>query len=226
MKKIFQSQKNITNEYEAVQMSFRVEEKCVLKNIDKNKFKFILFEIGGKIIFPQREIMSLYFDTNSTKMFHDSEEGITPRKKIRVRTYPNEKKITYNLEKKINSAEGRYKISEKIDIEEYNKLLMHGIIDKEYGFCYPQLWVKYSREYFSLKDQRITLDTNIVYQSFKSKTKQKDLDTNIFEIKANVNFDKNLFDNILPFSRSRFSKYSEGIKAIEESKNTHLTPYH
>ena len=24
--------------------------------------------------------------------------------------------------------------------------------------CYPQIWVKYSREYFSLKDQRITLD--------------------------------------------------------------------
>jgi len=205
-------------------MSFRVEEKCILKNIDKNKFKSTLFKIGGKILFPKREIMSLYFDTKATKMFFDSEEGTTPRKKIRVRTYPNEKHKTFNLEKKINSAEDRYKISEKINIEKYIKILKQGIIDNEYGFCYPQIWVKYSREYFSLKDQRITLDTDIVYQSYKSQIQKKDLDVNIFEIKANVNFDKNLFDNILPFGRYRFSKYSEGLKAIEESKNTHLIP--
>ena len=34
-------------------------------------------------------------------MFFDSEEGTTPRKKIRVRTYPNEKHKTFNLEKKL-----------------------------------------------------------------------------------------------------------------------------
>ena len=38
-------------------MSFRVEEKCILKNIDKNKFKSTLFKIGGKILFPKREII-------------------------------------------------------------------------------------------------------------------------------------------------------------------------
>ena len=126
--------KNITKVYEDFQMSFRVEEKCILKNIDKNKFKSTLFKIGGKILFPKREIMSLYFDTKATKMFFDSEEGTTPRKKIRVRTYPNEKHKTFNLEKKINSAEGRYKISEKINIEKYIKILKQGIIDNEYGF--------------------------------------------------------------------------------------------
>ena len=37
-------------------MSFRVEEKCILKNIDKNKFKSTLFKIGGKILFPKEKL--------------------------------------------------------------------------------------------------------------------------------------------------------------------------
>lgn len=205
-------------------MSFRVEEKCILQNIQTSKFKSSLFKEGGKILFPTREILSLYFDTRDTKMFIDSEEGTIPRKKIRIRFYPNQRIKTFNLEKKINSAEGRYKISKKISEDKYSKIIKHGLIDNEYGFCYPQIWVKYSREYFSLKNQRITLDTNIVYQDYKSEIKQKDLDINVFEIKANLNFDKNLFDNILPFGRCRFSKYSEGVKVIEESKKRQQIP--
>ena len=37
-------------------MSFRVEEKCILKNIDKNKFKSTLFKIGGKYYFQKEKL--------------------------------------------------------------------------------------------------------------------------------------------------------------------------
>ena len=45
--------------------------------------------------------MSLYFDTKATKMFFDSERRHYTKEKIRVRTYPNEKHKTFNLEKKL-----------------------------------------------------------------------------------------------------------------------------
>ena len=63
-------------------MSFRVEEKCILKNIDKNKFKSTLFKIGGKILFPKREIMSLYFDTKATKCFLTLKKALRQGKKL------------------------------------------------------------------------------------------------------------------------------------------------
>ena len=42
-------------------MSFRVEEKCILKNIDKNKFKSTLFKIGGKNIISKKRNYELVF---------------------------------------------------------------------------------------------------------------------------------------------------------------------
>ena len=44
-------------------------------------------------------------------MYLDSEDGCLPRKKIRVRTYPENKNDSeYFFETKISSVEGRYKI--------------------------------------------------------------------------------------------------------------------
>ena len=74
-------------------------KKCILKNIDKNKFKSTLFKIGGKILF-QKENYDLYFDTKSKNVFWLWRRHYT-KKKIRVRTYPNEKNKTLNLEKKL-----------------------------------------------------------------------------------------------------------------------------
>ena len=49
-------------------MSFRVEEKCILKNIDKNKFKSTLFKIGGKILFPK----SYPYTSSTTKILREN----------------------------------------------------------------------------------------------------------------------------------------------------------
>ena len=54
------------------------------------------------------KIKSIYFDTLNYNYFTDSEEGQTPRKKIRLRSYNKDK--TYSLEFKFSNAYHRKKI--------------------------------------------------------------------------------------------------------------------
>ena len=89
-------------------MTFRIEDKYILQKNDYIKLKSFLNKNDFKSLYPERKISSLYFDNKYLSMFNDSEEGVTPRKKIRVRTYNNDESNLF-LELKINSAEGKFK---------------------------------------------------------------------------------------------------------------------
>ena len=65
----------------------------------------------SKKIFKNRKISSIYFDNKNFDMYNHSIEGLV-QEKIRLRYY-NEDKKEFQYEIKINSAEGRYKISKK-----------------------------------------------------------------------------------------------------------------
>ena len=104
-------------------MSFRVEKKYLLNNKNLPKFYNFLKKKNFKKLYPDRQIYSYYFDNSENKMHVDSEEGLTPRKKIRLRWYNNFlPKKNLLLEKKINSVEGRFKLSNNIDL---NLSLIH-----------------------------------------------------------------------------------------------------
>ena len=92
-------------------MSFRNEKKFRLSYGDSYHLKSNLISLGMKKMYPDRKINSEYFDTKHLKMFSDSEEGILPRKKIRLRWYND--KLVKNLEIKVSSNEGRYKKSKR-----------------------------------------------------------------------------------------------------------------
>ena len=77
-------------------MSFRIEEKLLINKKQILEFEDFLFKKHAKKIFPSRKIQSLYFENFNEEMYKDSLEGIVPRKKIRVRNYPNDKKIKRN----------------------------------------------------------------------------------------------------------------------------------
>ena len=66
-------------------MKYRKEKKLKLSIFEFNKLKIDLIGDGMFPLYPKRKIYSQYFDTFDYKMFHDSEEGVLPRKKIRVR---------------------------------------------------------------------------------------------------------------------------------------------
>ena len=69
-------------------MSFRIEEKLSIGNNKIIDFKSFLANKTAKQIYQPRKIQSLYFENLNYEMYNDSLEGLTPRKKIRVRNYP------------------------------------------------------------------------------------------------------------------------------------------
>ena len=194
-------------------MSFRVEEKLLINNNQLLEFKDYILKKKAKILYPTRQIQSLYFENFYEEMYKDSLEGTVPRKKIRVRNYPNNKNLSFYLETKISSAEGRYKTSRIIDKKEFDKFKKIGILDHQYGSCRPLIYVTYKREYYKLKDIRISIDENINYTLFSGRKLSPDINS-IVELKAAWNVDKDEILNIFPFRRTRFSKYCNGFEKI------------
>ena len=90
-------------------MTFRKEKKFRLTASDLSISLNSLFELGMSTLYPSRLINSCYFDTQNMDIFNNSEEGVLPRSKIRVRWY--EKTYNFNKEIKISSVEGRFKTS-------------------------------------------------------------------------------------------------------------------
>ena len=194
-------------------MSFRIEEKL---SIDTGKiidFKSFLNDKTVKQIYKKRKIESLYFDNQNYEMYNDSIEGLTPRKKIRVRNYPDSSDKKQYLEIKISSVEGRFKTRKTININKFNYIKKNGIYDPQYGFCKPCIYVTYTREYFKINNVRISIDNNIHYKLYQEKIYQKD-ENSIVEIKTS--FQKNLDELIedFPFHRKRFSKYCNAVEKI------------
>lgn len=186
-------------------MSFRNEEKL---HIDRSKsFLFLeyLYKKKAKKIFNNRKITSIYFDNKNLDMYNHSIEGLVPRKKIRLRYYDeNKKKLQYEI--KINSAEGRYKISKKIK----NNKVLNGFLHPDYGLLKPVTIISYTRSYYLLKNLRITLDQNIEYQKYNSKKIFRDNNI-IAEIKSKFDYPKEIIEELFPFTRIRFSKYCNSI---------------
>ena len=150
-------------------MSYRKEIKLRLNKSKIYNFKDLLSSRGAEILYPKRIVSSLYFDTNNKNCYRDSVEGVIPRKKIRIRSYPDEDIKIFLFEKKISSAEGRFKISKKISLTNANKIITLGHFDKMYGHLKPIMHIEYIREYYKYKNYRITIDSKINYRFYKKK---------------------------------------------------------
>ena len=192
-------------------MSYRIEDKLFFKPENILQFKNFLKNKSAKKLYDNRIIRSLYFDNINLDMYRDSVEGSVPRKKIRIRHYPNSKDKNYYLEVKTSSVEGRYKtrkIIKKDDFESYKK---NGIFDSNYGTCIPNFYVSYKREYVKIGDVRISIDEEISYENYLSNSVFFD-NKLIVELKTSIN--KNLDDFIkdFPFQKIRFSKYCFAVE--------------
>ena len=187
-------------------MSFRIEEKLYIIRENLIQFKEFLIKKSVKSIHYPREIKSLYFENMNLDLYKDSIEGLVPRKKIRIRNYPDDQDKRFYLEIKNSAIEGRYKTRKVINEKEFDLKKINGIYDNQYGVCYPKLYVNYLREYSIIDNVRISIDTNIKYKDFKTGYEVND-DRIIVELKTSIN--KNLDELIedFPMQRIRFSKY-------------------
>ena len=197
-------------------MSFRIEKKILINRLNLFEFKKKIFSLGAKTLFKNRNVQSLYFDNFYKQMYNDSIEGLAPRKKIRVRNYPEDLSSPFQLETKISSIEGRHKTARKISKEYFEKIKTEGYFDQKYGLCTPTLNVLYEREYLKKDDTRITIDTNIIYSIYNSPVKKKD-ESVIVELKTSKN--KNIDDLFeqFHFQEIRFSKYCNGVELFNKN---------
>tara|TARA_B100000029_G_scaffold515906_1_gene625457 strand:- start:8607 stop:9227 length:621 start_codon:yes stop_codon:yes gene_type:complete len=196
-------------------MSFRREEKLKVARGKIFQLKKWINENNGHVVYPARIINSVYFDNKSYSMYNESIEGVTPRKKIRLRSYDNNfafnKKV--NKEIKITSVEGRYKLSEPITNP--HNLVKLGIHDISYGICHPVLNVIYERSYYKINNARLTIDKKIIYRVVNNGkiSKFSTIDNfDIVEIKYGLNQSTDDISKNFPFERTRFSKYCRGIE--------------
>lgn len=190
-------------------MSFRKEKKYRLTKHEANSLKAQLSLGGMTSLHPPRQVNSLYFDTPDLLMFSDSEEGVLPRRKVRIRHY-NDDDLRL-LETKVSSLEGRFKKSSQILLggPSQDKTVLH---DPQYGMLYPSLAVTYSRGYYSYQGMRLTFDSNITYQNYRPAECLPTLDPEVvMEIKVSINFPDDLVDQLIPHPTARFSKYCRGI---------------
>ncbi len=198
----------------------RIEQK-----IEINKYHYLdllkwIHNKGGKILYPERLICSRYFDNNNLQMYFDTIEGIIPRKKIRIRTYGTDKFIysnnDYALEVKVTTENSRFKeIIPKVNLE---SMLKEGYYDKLYGICYPLLDISYSREYFLVKNIRVTIDKNIKYRILNCNVRFRNRLVKdrsfVLEIKAALNTNLSYLLNNFDLPRSRFSKYERALDSL------------
>ena len=198
----------------------RIEQKLEL---NKHNYLDLLKWInhnGGRVLYPERIICSRYFDNNNMQMYFDTLEGLIPRKKIRIRTYGSDDFISsnnkYSLEIKLSSEHCRFKkIDSNIDL---GSLLKDGYFDNLYGICKQLIDVSYVREYFLVKNIRVTIDKEIKYKlinlnnNFK-KTFFED-QSYVFEIKAEIDTNLSYLLNNFDFPRSRFSKYERALDSL------------
>ena len=186
--------------------------------INKNeKINFINKNHLNKI-FPDRIVESTYFDTKDLQFFSLSEEGVTPRFKIRLRGYNNEKLSNLEIKKTKNYHR------EKIVLKnfQYNSFELHKTL-KSMGInniVDQKIRVKYLRSYYELKDLgRITMDENIEFFNPSKEFKNpKKINKIILEVKIqSKEIDKNQVEKIINLKESRFSKYCVGINCLRNS---------
>ena len=207
-------------------MNPRIEQKITFDIFDYPSILQWIKDNDGFVLFPRRIITSRYFDNFRLEMFHETKEGIIPRKKIRIRNYGsrklNELKNDFSFEYKLSTDNMRLKNEKRfINKNEFLKLSNFGIEDKQYGSCFPILDISYEREYFFIKDIRLTIDKSIEYDSSSNFLKEN-LNQNFFkdkicvcEIKSKFNYETNELLNDFPFQRTKFSKYERGIELLE-----------
>lgn len=191
-------------------MSFRKERKFNLTSYDAKLLKSELLNRGMIELHPKRKINSTYFDTKCCRAFNDSEEGLLPRKKTRLRWYENSSEC--NLEEKFSSIEGRFKTSTKVNQDQRTEYLSNGYLDSFYGLVFATKTISYYREYYSFNNVRITFDSDISYYDFLTSEFVNDF-SEVMEIKCGFGVYDDYLEKIIPVVTSRFSKYARSFLA-------------
>ncbi len=182
-------------------------------------FRITLNEWGMKPSFPDRKVFSIYFDSVNLDLFRTSEEGLTPRQKIRLRWYDKPKNIV-NSTLEIKTTKEHEKTKDKFNISNTDPESLQKFIRSLTTLnLVPICQVQYHRVYLENRDgARATIDSRICYSRVTDQFKTIEplfFDSyNILELKTtNPTLSQTLAgEHHLPMER--FSKYCRSIEKI------------
>ena len=208
----------------------RYERKWVFNSIDHIQL-FILLNRSNFLFtnqFPDRQVNSIYFDDENHTSIIQNIDGISEKKKYRLRWYGDFKIIT-NPTFEIKSKKG-FEVSKKnfdlpkmsnLNLFDYNDIeKIELLINGNFNFknkLFPILTTHYLRSYFisSNKLVRSTVDRNLksllLYKN-RNLNIIKEYQDIILEFKYDLNLDEYVRNNLGNIS-SRFSKNSKFVNA-------------
>lgn len=178
--------------------------------------------------FPDRQVHSLYLDTQDFDYFYQSVNGHSNRQKVRLRWYQTGTKITKtNLEIKQKSGLlgtkhtfllGKLQPTLGFSTKSLTKADLPGFIKNQLHFLTPTLYTVYTRSYFISANHRfrLTLDTQISHSKPHSISSQADPSQSIIELKYQSRHDSaaSHITQHFPFRVAQNSKYTTGINLI------------
>ena len=201
---------------------YRIPENVLFANLK---------EYGFYNQFPLRRVNSIYFDDLEFTSYCESEEGITPRQKVRARWYGNrnvklisdiqKEKVIFEIKetlpffrnKKVYPYDG--KVCQK-DLNNAASILLKKNIS-------ANILISYDRAYFINSNQvRATLDTSItshIVEGDRVFSKLPCLE-NIFELKFSSEKQCSAILSNLSEYETRFSKYCNSLN--EQKLNTYI----
>lgn len=212
----------------------RFERKWLFKNNDY--LTLINSLTRSKLFFrnqyPLRNVNSIYFDTHDYISIRQNLDGVSNKKKIRIRWY-GEKDVLTKPIIEIKSKKGFETKKESIPIKELDNLKLISIKNlktiqdklnlklKQKKIIYPVLTTHYEREYFISSNGKIraTVDYNLK-SIFLSNLSQIDIIKNfknicILELKYSTGLDKYVRENLKDISL-RLSKNSKFVNSAFE----------
>lgn len=199
-------------------MSARIEQKLLVERHHYTGFLIWLKRHGARVLHPDRCVFSTYFDTSDLLMFRQTDEGLVPRSKVRLRCYGGHGdgcQAEHFLEIKKTSEHHRMK--ETRLVRDWQIMCLDGHIERDYGICLPVVSVEYRRSYFDFDGVRVTIDRNIRYQALRPSASGPHTAWDpsfAFEVKASANESLDRLENLLPFPRTHFSKYERAVRAV------------
>lgn len=218
------------------QNKYRFERKFVIKPEDQYDFLLELIKSGFSEVYKERTINNIYLDDYNFNSVIDNVEGVSERKKTRIRWYGELFSMSKKtIEFKIKSADvnrkesipiGKWKLESvgnstalwegiRNELEANNN---HTYYSNQLFIMQPALINSYRRNYYLNADEsiRITLDRDLFFYSPIYKTEAQDQNL-VIEFKYNSEhiLRENLLSNL---TLTKYSKYVKGILATSTFK--------
>lgn len=209
---------------------FRYEKKFLIPLQELHAFEIRLSRMACSPIHLPRWINNLYCDTPEYEHLNENIEGLSERKKLRLRWYGDKHgtlKVTAEFKIKLDDTNtknsvklGKIKFPQEMDLNTLFQICMlqwgndssNAIPPANYT---PTLLNRYYRSYYlnSAENIRITVDTPIYYENAVTGIRAEQSEYAIVELKCPAN--QIITSDLLPYQLSKSSKYIEGLQLTD-----------